>query len=324
MLRIQRPVWTRRAGVRAQCAREIIAGRGDRLPVSALPNDGTYPTGTTRWEKRNLATEIPVGIRKSAFSAANACWSVRMPSFAARFTSELLLEGAPASFKSRQGAAAGWKGLELHAAGRGRRLHRLRHLRRCLPGAEQIRSAAEGDQHAAAGAAPRSRTGELGFLPLACPNWTGARSRTGSVREMQVQQPLFEFSGACAGCGETPYIKLLTQLFGDRLIIANATGCSSIYGGNLPTTPYTQESTTAAARPGRIRSSKTTPSSASASGSRSTSNRSSPANCSSNCRRRSGDELATDNPECAADATKRISSISGERVAELKAQARKR
>ena len=71
--------------------------------------------------------------------------------------------------------------------------------------------------------------------------WIAARFRLISVREMQVQQPLFEFSGACAGCGETPYIKLLTQLFGDRLIIANATGCSSIYGGNLPTTPYTKD-----------------------------------------------------------------------------------
>ena len=96
------------------------------------------------------------------------------------------------------------------------------------------------------------------------------------VKDLQLLQPLFEFSGACAGCGETPYIKLLTQLFGDRLYIANATGCSSIYGGNLPTTPYTQERSRAAARHGPTRCSKTTPSSDSACASPSTSRRLSP------------------------------------------------
>ena len=123
---------------------------------------------------------------------------------------------------------------------------------------------------------------------LSIPEMDRRQISTDHVRKMQVQQPFFEFSGACAGCGETPYIKLLTQLFGDRLVIANATGCSSIYGGNLPTTPYTKDRKDAV-RPGRIRCLKTTPSSASASAFRSTNNKSSPANCSSSCRRRSGE-----------------------------------
>ena len=125
---------------------------------------------------------------------------------------------------------------------------------------------------------------------LSIPEMDRRQISTDHVRKMQVQQPLFEFSGACAGCGETPYIKLLTQLFGDRLIIANATGCSSIYGGNLPTTPYTKIKT-AAVRHGRIHYLRTTRSSASAFVFHSTNNRSSPESCSSSCHHRSAEIL---------------------------------
>ncbi len=117
-------------------------------------------------------------------------------------------------------------------------------LRRDLPGPrEERRRRADRpprDQHGDAGAAARPRGRELGLLPRAFPRPIRSRFKLSTVKGSQFVQPLFEFSGACAGCGETPYVKLLTQLFGDRLMIANATGCSSIYGGNLPTTPYTK------------------------------------------------------------------------------------
>ena len=262
--------------------------------MSALPNDGTFPTGTTQFEKRNLATEVPVWDPEVCIQCGKCVLVCPHAVIRSKVYEPRMLWPARRRLSNRTTrATAGMERSAIHAPGRGRGLHRLRHLRRCLPGAQQIRSATEGDQHAAATAAARKRARELGFFPR--------DSRVGSHANFKRQrasaagqQPLFEFSGACAGCGETPYIKLLTQLFGDRLVIANATGCSSIYGGNLPTTPYTRRSTRAAARPGRIRYSKTTPSSGSASASRSTSSRSSPANCSSSFRRRSDDDLATE------------------------------
>ena len=142
-----------------------------------------------------------------------------------------------------------------------------------------------------------------------------------NVKDVQLLEPLFEFPGACAGCGETPYIKLLTQLFGDRAVIANATGCSSIYGGNLPTTPYTHESRRAADRPGRIRCLKTMPNSAWACASRSTSRRSMPRNW---CRRfapKIGEELATAILNADQSTEAGIERQRG-RVAELEAAAR--
>ena len=146
--------------------------------------------------------------------------------------------GAPATFKSTRPPRPGVQGLEVHAAGRGGGLHRLRAVRGRLPGA-------------ATRPRPSSRPSTCGrrrrcALPerenwnffLGLPELDRRKVKTTQLRQQQLMQPLFEFSGACAGCGETPYIKMLSQLFGDRAVIANATGCSSIYGGNLPTTPY--------------------------------------------------------------------------------------
>jgi pyruvate-ferredoxin/flavodoxin oxidoreductase len=221
---------------------EIMAGRGERVPVSALPNDGTFPTSTTQWEKRNLAVEVPVWDPEVCIQCGKCVMvcphavirsKVYEPPRLDRCAEDLQVARSPAPRMERP---------QLHPPGRGRGLHRLRHLCRHLPGEKQIGGAAQGDQHAATASAPRNRARELEFLPSPSRSWTAPKYRSGSVRGMQVQQPLFEFSGACAGCGETPYIKLLTQLFGDRLIIANATGCSSIYGGNLPSTPYAKNS----------------------------------------------------------------------------------
>ena len=146
--------------------------------------------------------------------------------------------GAPATFKIRGQPQPGVQGLEIHTPGGGRGLHRLLVMRGRLPGAQQNRGQTQGHQHAAAGAAAVAGARKLEFLPRPARDWTGAKSRLTQLRQQQLLRPLFEFSGACAGCGETPYLKMLTQLFGDRAVIANATGCSSIYGGNLPTTPY--------------------------------------------------------------------------------------
>ena len=152
-----------------------------------------------------------------------------------------IARGAPAGFQVHGRALEGPRTHALYAAGCAGGLHRLRPVRGGLPGQEQERSQKEGHQHGAAGAASRAGTPQLGFLSEPS-GVRPQRLRLHNVKDVQLLQPLFEFPGACAGCGETPYIKLLTQLFGDRAVIANATGCSSIYGGNLPTTPYTMNS----------------------------------------------------------------------------------
>ena len=218
---------------------EITAGRGDALPVSALPNDGTFPTGTTKYEKRNLAEEVPVWDPKVCIQCGKCVFVCPHSVIRSKVYEESLLANAPASFQSYDARLPEWKGLKytLQVAvedctgcgicvdvcpARNKSEARLKaiNMRPQVP----LR---EPERH------------NWSFF-LSLPEFDRKRLTNGSVREVQVQEPLFEFSGACAGCGETPYIKVLTQLFGDRLLIANATGCSSIYGGNLPTTPYTQ------------------------------------------------------------------------------------
>ena len=219
---------------------EIIAGRGDRVPVSALPNDGTFPTGTTQFEKRNLASEVPVWDPQVCIQCGRCVLVCPHGVIRSKAYETAVLPGAPSSFKSAEARLLEWKGLKytLQVAvedctgcgicvdvcpARNKSEARLKaiNMQPQLPLRETERAS-------------------WNFF-LSIPEMDRRQISTDHVRKMQVQQPLFEFSGACAGCGETPYIKLLTQLFGDRLIIANATGCSSIYGGNLPTTPYTKD-----------------------------------------------------------------------------------
>ncbi len=219
---------------------EIMAGRGDRVPVSALPNDGTYPTGTTQFEKRNLASDVPVWDQQVCIQCGKCVMVCPHAVIRSKVYEAAVLQGAPSSFKSAEARLPEWKGLKytLQVAvedctgcgicvdvcpARNKSEARLKaiNMEPQLPLRESERE-------------------NWNFF-LSIPEMDRRRISTDHVRKMQVQQPLFEFSGACAGCGETPYIKLLTQLFGDRLIIANATGCSSIYGGNLPTTPYTKD-----------------------------------------------------------------------------------
>jgi pyruvate-ferredoxin/flavodoxin oxidoreductase len=213
----------------------MLENKGDLLPVSAFPVDGTWPTSTARWEKRNLALEIPVWDAPLCIQC-NKCALV-CPHAAIR--TKVYGEGAVATapqgfkhiaFKGQQGSAYTVQVAPEDCTGCGLCVE-------VCPAKDKANP-----RHKALDLAPQpplriqeSKAFEF-FLELPEVDRTTLRL---DLKGSQFLQPLMEFSGACAGCGETPYIKMLTQLFGDRLIIANATGCSSIYGGNLPTTPYT-------------------------------------------------------------------------------------
>jgi pyruvate-ferredoxin/flavodoxin oxidoreductase len=219
---------------------EIMAGRGDRVPVSALPNDGTYPTGTTQFEKRNLASEVPLWDPAVCIQCGRCVMVCPHAVIRSKAYDAAVLHGAPSSFKSAEARLPEWKGLKytLQVA--------VEDCTGCGICVDVCPARNKSEARLKAiNMQPQSPLREherenWNFF-LSIPEMDRRQISTDHVRKMQVQQPLFEFSGACAGCGETPYIKLLTQLFGDRLIIANATGCSSIYGGNLPTTPYTTD-----------------------------------------------------------------------------------
>ena len=217
--------------------RMLIEGKGDLLPVSAMPVDGSFPTGTSRLEKRSIALEIPIWDQEICIECGLCAMVCPHAAIRSKAYDSSVLEGAPADFPSRP-----WTGKELpgHShdhPGRARRLHGLRHLRERLPGGQQVGRQAQGHQHGAEGRPPRARAARWDFFH-GIPDLDRTRTKLDTVKGSQLLAPLFEFSGACAGCGETPYLKLMSQLFGDRAIIANATGCSSIYGGNLPTTPW--------------------------------------------------------------------------------------
>jgi len=216
---------------------QMMAGKGDLLPVSAMPIDGTFPTGTTRFEKRKLATEIPVwepdlciDCGKCAIVCPHA--AIRMKAYEPD-----AIEAAPSGFKSKPFRSRELVDHQLTVQVAPDDCTGCGVCVDVCPAKDKsevkrksinMRSAAEHRD------VERERWDFFGLIP--------ELERTAishdSVKNSQLLEPLFEFSGACSGCGETPYIKLLTQLFGDRLVIANATGCSSIYGGNLPTTPY--------------------------------------------------------------------------------------
>ncbi|MGH3078937.1 MAG: pyruvate:ferredoxin (flavodoxin) oxidoreductase [Gaiellaceae bacterium] len=218
----------------------IIAGRGDDLPVSVLPVDGTFPTGTSRYEKRSIAAEIPIWDPSICIDCAKCALVCPHAAIRMKVFPPEALEAAPEGFLSKE-----WKA-------------------RDLPGMLMTIQVAPEDctgcgicvetcpahskeevKHKSINLEPKDEHLEVEreryeFF-LAIPEIGRELTAPATVKGSQMLQPLFEYSGACEGCGETPYLKLLTQLFGDRMVVANATGCSSIYGGNLPTTPWAQD-----------------------------------------------------------------------------------
>ncbi|MCX5736857.1 MAG: thiamine pyrophosphate-dependent enzyme, partial [candidate division NC10 bacterium] len=216
---------------------KIIAGEGDALPVSAFPQDGTFPTGTTQWEKRNIALEIPVWDADICIQCGKCILVCPHAVIRSKVYSPDLLKNAPSTFKS---APARWKEFKdqkytLQVAPEDCTACEL-----CIevcPVKNKQETRLKAINMAPQPAIREAERANWEFF-LKLPEMDRSLLNTAQVKDVQLLEPLFEFSGACAGCGETPYVKLLTQLFGDRAMIANATGCSSIYGANLPTTPY--------------------------------------------------------------------------------------
>src|SRR6185369_12631740 len=224
--------------VRAVTA-EMIAGRGDSLPVSAFPEDGTYPVGTSRWEKRNIAQDVPVWEPDLCIECGKCVMVCPHSTIRAKVCSANDLSDAPAGFKSMP---AKWREFSDKSYTIQVAVEDCTGCRLCVevcPAKDKSNVSRKAlNMQPQLPLRDSERVNWDYFLKLPDLHKNGLIAFN-SVKNVQLLQPLFEFSGACAGCGETPYIKLLTQLFGDRAIIANATGCSSIYGGNLPTTPYT-------------------------------------------------------------------------------------
>jgi pyruvate-ferredoxin/flavodoxin oxidoreductase len=218
-------------------ARPILEGRGDALPVSSFPVDGTFPTGTAQWEKRNLADRIPVW-HPAICIQCNKCVLV-CPHAAIRVKAYAPwhLDGAPPTFKSDQYRGAEFKDMKYTIQVAPEDCTGCDLCVEVCPAKDKSTGVKAVEMQPQPPLCDGERENFAFFLSLPEPN-RGAASHA-SVKGSQFLQPLFEFSGACSGCGETPYLKLATQLFGDRMVVANATGCSSIFGGNLPTTPWT-------------------------------------------------------------------------------------
>ena len=216
----------------------LLAGRGDELPVSAFPPDGVWPTGTSKWEKRNLAQELPVWDSALCIQCNKCVIVCPHAAIRAKYYPEEALAGAPETFQSVAFRSPDLSGQRYTIQVAPEDCTGCRLCINVCPAKDKTNA-----KHKALDAAPQAplrdkeRLNFEFFESLPAPDRT--RLKTDIVKDSQFFTPLFEYSGACVGCGETPYIKLVTQLFGDRAIIANATGCSSIYGGNLPTTPYT-------------------------------------------------------------------------------------
>ncbi|MFZ0481465.1 MAG: pyruvate:ferredoxin (flavodoxin) oxidoreductase [Terriglobales bacterium] len=217
----------------------IYENRGDELPVSAFPIDGTFPTGTAKWEKRNLALEIPVWDTNICIQCGKCAMVCPHSVIRIKVYDSTELANAPATFKSTDA--------------RDREFAGQKYTIQVAP--EDCTGCAICVDVCPVKNKQETRLKAINMVPqpplrvperdnwnffLNIPELDRRKIKVGTIRSQQIQEPLFEFSGACSGCGETPYLKLMSQLFGDRALIANATGCSSIYGGNLPTTPWSK------------------------------------------------------------------------------------
>jgi pyruvate-ferredoxin/flavodoxin oxidoreductase len=216
---------------------EIMSGRGDRLPVSALPNDGTWPSGTSMWDKRNLAQEIPVWDEVLCIHCGKCPFVCPHSAIRSKLFSADLTKNAPPTFKHvqikgkeyQQGMHVSYQVAPEDCTG----------CKLCVeicPAISKVDGHRALEMHPLADLREQERKNFEFFLGL--PEYDRTLLKTTVMKNAMMLQPLFEFPSACIGCGETSYIRLASQLFGDRMVVANATGCSSIYGGNLPTTPY--------------------------------------------------------------------------------------
>jgi pyruvate-ferredoxin/flavodoxin oxidoreductase len=217
---------------------EMIARNGDLLPVSAMPIDGTYPSATSQYEKRNLADEIPVWdpniciqCGKCAMVCPHAVIRIKV------YDAEYANGSAPATFKSVDARDTEWQGMKYTIQVSPEDCTGCGICVDVCPVKNKSAAALKAINMRPQPPLRDSENQNWNYF-LSIPDLDRRLIKVSSIRQQQVQRPLFEFSGACAGCGETPYLKLISQLFGDRAVIANATGCSSIYGGNLPTTPW--------------------------------------------------------------------------------------
>jgi pyruvate-ferredoxin/flavodoxin oxidoreductase len=209
---------------------KMIEGKGDQLKVSQIPADGTWPTGTTQYEKRNIAVSVPKWLPDNCIQCGQC--SLVCPHAAIRIKIASDLSGAPAAFQAKDAVGKEFKGSKFivqvftedccACTLCARVCPAKTKALEMIPNTEELRTV-------------QSKNVSY-FLDL--PEMTPSKINPATIKGSQLMRPLFEFSGACSGCGETPYVKLISQLFGDRMLVANATGCSSIYGGNLPTTPY--------------------------------------------------------------------------------------
>ncbi len=219
----------------------MMAGRGDDLPVGALPVDGTYPSGTTKWEKRNISQFVPVWEPEICIQCGNCSFVCPHGVIRSKLYDQTLLASAPEGFKSAKIDARGFPDTR----------YTLQIYAEDCTGCTLCVEVCPAKSKEETGKKAINMAWKDDFLESAKKNVTffetlpvNDRSYVdfSTIRGTQFLEPLFEFSGACAGCGETPYVKLISQLFGDRMMVSNATGCSSIYGGNLPTTPWTVNS----------------------------------------------------------------------------------
>jgi pyruvate-ferredoxin/flavodoxin oxidoreductase len=215
----------------------IYAGHGDDLPVSAFSCDGTFPTATAQWEKRNLALEIPVWDTKTCIQCGKCAMVCPHSVIRIKVYEPEHLADVPLTFKFTDARDKEWHGLKYtiqvapeDCTGCGICVDICPAKNKSETRLKAINMEPQPPLRA-----PEKDNWKF-FLKI--PELDRRKIKVGNIRQQQVQEPLFEFSGACSGCGETPYLKLMSQLFGDRAVIANATGCSSIYGGNLPTTPW--------------------------------------------------------------------------------------
>ncbi len=216
----------------------MIAFEGDSVPVSAMPVDGTFPTGTTKWEKRNIALEIPVWEPDLCIQCGKCVFVCPHAVIRHKVYDTKLLAKAPATFKHLDSKFKEFPGMAYTVQVAPEDCTGCSLCIEACPAKDKTNPARKAINMAPQPALREPEAVNWDFF-LGLPEVDRTAISVSTIKNSQLLEPLFEFSGACSGCGETPYVKLLSQLFGDRAIVANATGCSSIYGGNLPTTPWT-------------------------------------------------------------------------------------